>query len=133
MKILLMPRWDGRTYQCIASTNSIRGLYDFFEPKVQNTTMNPLRDGSVGEYYGCMFEEETYSLSNTLGTYYGEAVFFGEDAVREGIAIGEEIRMNVPIDFGRDLALAWYYLGGFAEVWDYSSDGQGRVIHVTST
>lgn len=134
MKVLNIPKWDGTTYQCIASTNSLRGLYDFFEPKAQQTNLSTLRAGSVGEYYGCMFEEETNVLSNTLGSgsIYGEAVFFGEDAVREGIAVGEEIRMNTPIDFGRDLALAWYYLGGFQIVWDYATDSTTRIIHVTS-
>lgn len=134
MKILNIPRWDGSTYQCIASTNMIRGLYDFFEPKIQQTNAAPLRDGSIGNYYGCQFEEETNFLSNVMGvtSAQGEAVFFGADAVCEGIVIGEEIRVNTPQDFGRDLALAWYYLGGFKCMWDFSTDAETRIIHVTS-
>lgn len=134
LKILNVPRWDGSTYQCIASTNMIRGLYDFFEPKIQQTSAAELRSGSLGVYYGCQFEEETNFLSNVMGvsSNAGEAVFFGEDAVREGIVVGEEIRMNTPIDFGRDLAIAWYYLGGFKIVWQYSTDSSTRIIHVTS-
>ena len=29
-------------------------------------------------------------------------------------------------------AIAWYYLGGFVQTWDYSTDGETRIIHLTS-
>lgn len=134
MKTLNIPRYDGGNYICIASTNSIRGLYDFFEPKITQTNSKILASGEVGTYYGCRFVEETSYLSNVLGSgdIYGEAVFFGSDAVREGIAIPEDIRIDIPKDFGRDQGIAWYYLGGFTETWDYSSDGECRIIHLTS-
>jgi N4-gp56 family major capsid protein len=132
MKILNIPKINGE-YVSINSTNSLRGLYDFFEAKAQNTTMSPLAIGEVGKYYGCRFIEETNVLSNVLGTYYGESVFFGADAVREGIVIPEEIRMDIPKDFGRDQATAWYALLGFVKTWDFSADGETRIIHVTST
>jgi len=134
MKTLNIPRYDGSNYVCIASTNSIRGLYDFFEPKITQTNSKILASGEVGTYYGCRFVEETSFLSNVLGSsdIYGEAVFFGSDAVREGIAIPEDIRIGIPTDFGRDQGIAWYYLGGFSETWDYSTDSECRIIHLTS-
>jgi N4-gp56 family major capsid protein len=121
-------------YHCIASTNALRGLYDVIEAKFAYTTVEQMQSGIVGEYYGTLFQEETNMLSNTIGlnSAYGEAVFFGDDAVIEALAIAEEIRMDQPKDFGRDLALAWYYLGGFKKVWDYSEDGIEHIIHVTS-
>ena len=127
-------------YVCVASTNSIRGLYDFFEAKAQLTTMDPLYIGEVGRYYGCRFVEETNFLSNIDGSngLYGEACFFGADAVREGVAIPEEIRVGIPTDFGRDQAIAWYALLGFQQVWSQSgvlagqADGQTRIITVNS-
>ena len=134
LKTLNVPRYDGSNYICIASTNSIRGLYDFFEAKAQNTTMAPLFSGEIGQYYGCRFVEETNVLVNTLGSGStdGEAVFFGSDAVREGIVNPEDVRIDLPKDFGRDQAIAWYYLGGFVKTWDYSTDSETRIIHVTS-
>src|SRR3990167_7522210 len=69
---------------------------------------------------------------------YGEACFFGADAVREGVAIPEEIRVGIPTDFGRDQAIAWYALLGFQQVWSQSgilngqADGQTRIITVDS-
>jgi len=134
MKILLIPKREDDNYACVASTNSIRGLYDFFESKAQLTTIDPLYRGEVGRYYGCRFVEETNFLVNSDGSngLYGEAVFFGADAVREGIAIPEEIRIGIPTDFGRDQAIAWYSLLGFQQVWDFSADGQTRIITVDS-
>lgn len=134
MKILLIPKREDDNYVCVASTNSIRGLYDFFEAKATQTTIDPLYRGEVGRYYGCRFVEETNFLSNTDGSngLYGEACFFGADAVREGIAIPEEIRVGIPTDFGRDQAIAWYALLGFQQVWDFSADGQTRIITVNS-
>ena len=131
MKTLNIPKINGE-YVSVNSTNSLRGLYDFFEAKAQNTTMAPLAIGEVGKYYGCRFIEETNVLSNILNTYYGESVFFGADAVREGIVIPEEIRMDIPKDFGRDQATAWYALLGFTKTWDFSADGETRIIHVSS-
>jgi len=135
MKRRNMPRFDrSGNYICIASTNSIRGLYDFFESKANLTTLKPALDGEVGKYFGCRFMEETNFLSNTLGSSSnaGEAVFFGDDAVREGIAIPEEIRIKISTDYGRDLGLAWYAILGWQKVWDFSDDSDARIIHVTS-
>ena len=133
MKILNIPRNKGTgLYTCVGATNSIRGLWDFFEAKAQFTTLEEIRRGTVGIYYGTAFEEETNLLSNVLNTYYGEALFFGDDAVVEGVVIGEEIRMDIPKDHGRDLSLAWYYLGGFKIAWDFTDDGETHVLHVTT-
>jgi N4-gp56 family major capsid protein len=135
MKKLNTPRYDGSNYICIASTNSIRGLYDFFEAKITQTNARSMFSGEVGEYYGCRFVEETNVLRNTLGsnTLYGEAVFCGGDAVREGVVVPEDIRIDLPKDFGRDQAIAWYYMGGFQLVWGAASADECHVIHVCST
>jgi len=134
MKKLHIPRYDGNNYISIASTNSIRGLYDFFESKVQNTSMDPLYNGEVGRYYGCRFVEETNVLSNVLGSgsVFGEAVYFGGDAVKEGLVIPENIRIDMPKDFGRDQCIGWYALTGFQKTWDFTADGETRIILVTS-
>jgi N4-gp56 family major capsid protein len=135
MKSLNIPRYDGQgNYICIASTNSIRGLYDFFEAKVQNTSMGPLYNGEIGKYYACRFMEETNVLLNTIGSggNKGEAIFFGGDAVKEGMVIPENIRIDIPKDFGRDQSIAWYALTGFKKTWDFGEDGETRIIYVKS-
>ncbi len=134
LKTTNVPRYDGSDYVAICSTSSIRGLYDFFEAKATQTTMKNAASGEIGGYYGCRFVEETNFLSNVLGdgSDNGEAVFFGGDAVREGIVIPGNIRVDVPTDFGRSQGIAWYYLGGFVKTWDFTADGESRIIHVTS-
>jgi len=52
LKKMNVARYDGQNYVCIASTNSIRGLYDFFESKIMQTDMGPLYSGEIGSYYG---------------------------------------------------------------------------------
>lgn len=128
MKKTNTPKVNGQ-YICLASTNSVRGLYDFFEAKAQNTTMKPLYNGEVGTYYNCRFIEETNVLTNAKGSngVFGEAIYFGADSVREGIAIPEGIRIDFPKDYGRDQGIAWYYLGGFVKTWDFGDDSEGHI------
>jgi N4-gp56 family major capsid protein len=135
MKKLNTPRYDGSNYICVASTNMIRGLYDFFESKIIQTTAKPMFTGEVGQYYGCRFVEETNVLRNTLGSgaVLGEAIFLGGDAVREAIVIPEDIRIDLPKDFGRDQAIAWYYMGGFKLVWGSGTADELHVLHLTDT
>lgn len=134
MKIKNIPRLSDGNFVCIASTNSIRGLYDFFEAKATQTAMGVAYSGEIGKYYGCRFVEETNVLSNTVGntSIYGTAVFFGADAVKEGVAIPEGIRINTPSDFGRSQGIAWYYLGGFKKTWSLSGDGEARIVYLKS-
>lgn len=132
MKKLDMPRYSGEDYVSINSINALRGLYDYLEATFAYTTREHMYSGEVGRYYGCRAIETTHYLHNTAGGSYGQAIFFGDDAVWEAIAVPEEIRANVPADFGRDQALAWYYLGGFAKVWDYSGDGEGHIVYLNS-
>lgn len=134
LKKKFVTPFDGENYISIASTNAIRGLYDFFEAKALQTTMAPLFRGEVGQYYKTRFIEETNVLVNTIGSgsSFGEAVFFGADSVREGVAIPEEIRIDIPKDFGRDQGIAWYALLGWIKTWDFTTDDQTTIIHVTS-
>jgi N4-gp56 family major capsid protein len=132
-----VPMADGMTYNAISSVNGLRGLKDdttgggwvdasrYADPK-------KLLRGECGEYYQTRFVEENNALSNALGGSYGEAVVFGADAVVEAIALPEEVRAKIPTDYGRSKGVAWYGILGFAKMWDYSTDGEEHVVHVTS-
>jgi hypothetical protein len=92
-------------------------------------------NGEVGKYYGVRFVEETGYLSNVIGnsSTYGQAVFFGSDNVYEAVAVPEEIRVKVSLDYGRDQGLAWYFLGGFKIVWTYATaPAEQHIVQVTS-
>lgn len=133
MKIKKIPLYDGSNYIAVCSTTAIRGLHDSFEDISQYTTLENSMSGEVGRYYMTRFVEETNYLSNALGsgTQYGEAVFFGDDAVRQAIALPEQLRMDSK-DFGRDQGIAWLAMLGFKRVWDYSADSEEHIVHVTS-
>jgi len=145
-----LKKWDVQPYDnegnyiCIGSVNALRGLRD------DSNFLNALRygkpenlfTGEIGKYLGVRFVEETNVLSNTLGGSYGEAVFFGDDPVLEAVTIPEEIRYDIPKDFGRSKAIAWYALLGFQVIWCGTGSGETAVstsagwvphiIHVTS-
>jgi N4-gp56 family major capsid protein len=141
MKKKLIPKYDGLNYICVASTAALSGMHSDTGTggwvDVSKYTANfahNIFEGEVGNYYMTKFVEETGYLSNTIGSssLYGQAVFFGSDAVYEAMSIPEEIRVKIPLDFGRDMGLAWYALLGFQLVWNYATDNEQHVVFVTS-
>lgn len=140
-KPLLIPKYDGENYVCIASTAFLRAIKDDpdWEEAAKYGDPERLFSGEAGRIYGCRCIEETNYLPLVAGTtaYAGEAVFFGADPVVEGIVTPEEIRAKIPGDYGRSKGVAWYFLGGFATTWDQiigtdSGVGKSKIIHYTS-
>jgi len=131
-----IPRYDGENYIAICSRYMIRGLFDDsgWSDWMKYTTPEKAFSGEIGRFYGVRFVEDNNVLSNSVGSgsAYGEAVFFGREAVMEAVASMEEIRADTPKDFGRDLALGWFWTGGFKKIWDYAADGEERIVYVTS-
>jgi len=131
-----IPPYDGTDYICIASVKALRGIMDDSNWVEASKYGDPERlfAGEVGRIYQCRFILETNVLSNAVGQngVLGEAIFFGEDAVAEGIVIPAELRAKIPDDYGRSKGIAWYYLGGFKKIWDYETDGEEHIIYVTS-
>lgn len=141
MKKKLIPRFDGRNYVCIASVSALSGMHAdtgaggwVDVSKYTDSFAKNIFAGEVGEYYTVRFVEETGYLSNTIGSgsTHGAAVFFGNDNVYEAVAIPEEIRVKVSVDFGRDQGLAWYSLIGFKIVWNFTTDTEQHIVYVTS-
>lgn len=136
-----IPMYDGQNYVCVASVSAIGGMHADSATggwvdisKYTGEFAKNIFAGEVGNFYMTRFVRETGYLSNTIGSgsTHGQAVFFGSDAVYEAVCVPEEIRVNVPKDFGRDLAMAWYALLGFKIVWNYSTDTEQHIVFVTS-
>lgn len=147
-----LKKWDVQPfdnhghYICIASVDALRNVRDdtAFVTAMHYGKPEALFTGEVGKYQGVRFIEETNYLINGIGASDagGEAMFFGEDAVMEAIAIPEEVRYDVPKDFGRNKAICWYGLLGFRVIWCGTGTGEGgvdtskgfvpHIIHVTS-
>lgn len=141
MKKKLVPKFNGRDYVCVASVAALSGMHAdsgtggwIDISKYTDTFAKNIFDGEVGTFYMTRFLEETGYLSNTIGnsSVYGQAMFVGADAVYEAVAIPEEIRVGISVDFGRDQKLAWYALLGFKIVWSYTTDSEQHIVFVTS-
>ncbi len=138
-----IPFVDGANYVCIASVAAYSNMFadsnstgsGFVDiSKYTDEFAENLFRGEVGKFYMTRFVEETNVLSNTIGngSTHGEAVFFGDDAVKEVVAIPEELREKIPTDYGRSQGLAWYALLGFQRIWSFASDAEEHIVHVTS-
>lgn len=133
----LTPFYDGVNFMCIGSVGFNRGIKDDPDWEDASKYGDPERlfSGEVGRYYGCRFMEETNVLANKVGnaaTYKGEAIFFGDDPIVEGVAVPEELRAKIPTDYGRDKGLAWYSLMGWSLTYDSSTAGEVKLVHLTS-
>ena len=142
MKKKLIPKFDGQSYVCIASTAALSGMFSDTAAggwvDVSKYTVDFAKNifnGEIGKYYNTRFVEETGYFSNTIGTgaVHGQAAFFGADAVYEAVAVPEELRVKVSVDYGRDQGLAWYFLGGWKMVWSYAGlPAEQHIVYVTS-
>lgn len=134
MKKKNIPFYDKNGYICVGAIDAIGDLYTAFQALLQYTKPEFMYNSEVGRYYNTRFIEENNVLSNAIGagSAYAEATFFGADPVMEGIAVPEELRADPPSDMGRTKKLGWYYLGGFAKVWDYAADVQENILNVVS-
>ena len=142
MKKKLVPKFDGSSYMCVASTAALSGMFSDTAAggwvdvsKYTDSFAKNIFNGEIGKYYNVRFIEETGYFSNTIGSgsTHGAAVFFGSDNVYEAVAVPEEIRVKVSVDYGRDQGLAWYFLGGFKIVWTYATTpAEQHIVYVTS-
>lgn len=130
-----IPSYDNGDYYAIARPTAYRAVKQDLENIHQYTEsgMTQIRNGEKGRYEGVRMVEQTnipVSADFVDNGKSDEVFFFGEDCVAECVVIPEEIRTQIPTDFGRKKALAWYYLGNFAPTRLKASDT--RVLHWTS-
>jgi N4-gp56 family major capsid protein len=138
---LFVPKFSGVIkdgyYVCIASVGFLRTIKDDddFIEAVKYGRPEDLYYGEVGMYEGVRFIEQVNGMSDTIGaaaTYKGEALFFGDDPIVEGVAIPPEIRSKTPEDYGRSKGIAWYSIQGFSLTYDTATPGEARIVHVDS-
>lgn len=130
-----IPFYDGENYVCLCTTAFLRGLTDDrnWIEALHYGRPQDLFTGEVGMMHGVRFVKETHILNNALSGGGGEAIFIGADAVFEAVIEAEEIQARVATDFGRNPALRWAFMGGWARVWDYTTDGEDRLFRVYSS
>ena len=62
----------------------------------------------------------------------GEAVIFGDDAVVMAVASDPELRVAIPGEYGTQHGIAWIGLLAYGIEWNTATDGEARIIYVTS-
>lgn len=145
LQIWNVPPYDNEgNYVCIASVKALRALtddstwidvYRYTKPEQRLTN-------EAGKIYNCRFVKENHILSNSFNTSYGEAIFFGDDAVEE-IPVMPPLVTYEEKDHGRDKSIAWRCLTAFKSIWcdiggktgdsvDTTKGWTPHIIHVTS-
>jgi len=143
MKGKQIPKIGGKKgyYGAILSIKSCRGIYDYLQAIAQYTEPEYRYNSEVGRYYDCRFMEDNAFLSDAVGssTAYGNAFFFGEEALAEAIADPEHTVADTPTDLGRSRKVGWLATLAFKKTWDLTNDdlnstGKGieRIVRVTS-
>jgi len=130
-----VPTFPDGSYVCIASVAALRGIKNDTSTggwidAARYAGSGKLWTGEVGMYDNVRFVEETNVLSNAIGsaTANGEAVIFGPGAVMEAVAMPEQVILDTPRDFGRDVGVGWYFIGGWKIIWC----GSGETVDATS-
>jgi N4-gp56 family major capsid protein len=135
MKERNIPPYMGDDYMSISHPSTFRYFKNDLEGIKQYTDAGwqMIMNGEVGRYENTRFIEQTNipkggaadSLTFNPATDKADAwdngksswaFFFGQDTVAEGLVVPEEMRGKIPTDFGRDMGVAWYYIGGFGIV-----------------
>jgi len=128
------PTYDGDNYICIGSVSFATSLrHDpAWVEAAKYGDPERLYTSEIGRIHGFRVIEDNHIGRRFTNGFSGEATIFGEDAVFEIVVTPEEIREALPADFGRDMALAWYALLGFAAPWDLTNDGDNRIVRIRS-
>ena len=136
---LFAPAFEGDDYIGLVSTKAKRGVVS--DPNWEEwhvyTDPQSKYNGEIGRVENIRFIEvnNASALAALVGssTVCGEAVFFGMDAVAMAVVQDPELLAELPRDFGRQKAVAWYGILDFGIIWDTGNPGEARIVHVTST
>lgn len=136
-----VPPYQGEDYVGLSCRRTLRGLKS---DNLWQAVQMYLRQGDLF-YRGEMGKTENIrwvevhreaAISNTAGTstVLGEAVVFGDEAIARVEATPPHLRMspNYKADFGRTSACAWYGVLQFGSWWATATDGQAKIVKITS-
>jgi len=91
--------------------------------------------GEIGRVQRMRFAIDNDIVADDVGSNnLGSGFLFGEDAIKEMMVYPMHFRvnMNVGDDFGNNKAIAWQSFVDYVVPWNYTSHGDGRIIHYTS-
>lgn len=93
--------------------------------------------GEIGRVQRMRFAIDNDIIDDSIGdaNAFGSGFLFGEDAIKEMMVYPFHFRvnMNVGDDFGNNKAIAWQSFVDYVVPWNFTSHGDGRIVHYTST
>lgn len=137
-----VPPYEGDHWMGIFTTKSLRGLkndslFQALHMYLQKGDYFYKSEVGMAEnirLVECLREK---AFSNTAGssTTIGQGVVFGDEAVARVEVEAPELRANPNYqdDFGRKKAVAWVGTFVFGSFWATATDGEAKIIRVTSS
>lgn len=131
----------GGDYVGLLSTEAMENIVGALESVNQyvESGHTKIQDGEAGRYFNTRFIEDQFATrytydpdarTSTLRTWAQsqslDSYFFGDGNVREAVVEPEHIRGKIATDYGRDMGLAWLFLGGHQIEW--SDEPNARII-----
>jgi len=134
-----IPKYDGSRYLAVMNPFATLALFNdtntagYVETHKYDMPEQLIR-GELGAFFGFRFVEETNVLGDVIptgGTYNGEVIVFGDDAIAEALVQPEMIKVET-WNFDRFIGIAWNTYTGFSKIWTNSTDGQYQMVRVWS-
>lgn len=136
--LLIPPYGDSGDYIFVTRHEGVRALYE--DPDFEQVQLyaEPARrlNGEAGRYYKFRIVETNNTAILAMqgtGSVLPESIAFGADGVMKAVAADPIILADSSGDFGRALRLAWWGILNWGLVHQYTTVGDARVVHVTST
>lgn len=140
-----MPYADGENYlTCLSPTaafgilkeRALNGFLDIskYDPKrVSGALKNEI--GTVCQHR-IVVDNHSAAVADGIGagSAYGSGFVVGYEGIKEVTVYPVHFRYNGNLggDFGNQAAIAWQMLCTWAGLWNYTTHGQGSILHITS-
>lgn len=125
----LIPYFDGESYVYISGVDSLDALrYDStVTTMLQYDSGRAALNGEVGRLAQCRLVEDTHKVAKAGSTTYDQGYLVGADAVINEYALPPEVRAQDK-DFGRSIAVAWYFIAAWKKIYSQSLHSKEHVI-----
>jgi hypothetical protein len=136
------PPWEGEDFMMLSCRKNLRGLKsDALWQQVHLYLQKGelFFNGEVGkaENIRCIQVDRDAAFANSAGnsTKLGEAVLFGDEAVIRIDVEAPHLRAepNLGQNFGLLKGVAWYGVMAFSSLWETATDGEAKIIRITSS
>lgn len=135
----LIPFFDGESYVYITGVTSCDALrYDSaVSTMLQYDSGRSALNGEIGRVAQSRLVEDNHKIAVVGGTSSGAGLeldkgyLIGADAVVNEYALPPEIRAQDK-DFGRSIAVAWYFIGAWKKIYSQTLHSKEHVIAVKS-